>query len=74
MVITRVMTQGRSRHGVVTIPTTGTGSCPTGRFVRLLWQTYNRLCDAIREAEDRALSASVRMLARMAAEAGAVVP
>jgi hypothetical protein len=34
---------------------------------RMREETYLRLCDAIREAEDRALSASARMLARMAA-------
>jgi hypothetical protein len=34
-------------------------------------ETYLRLCSAIREAEDRALAASARMLARMAAATGA---
>jgi len=40
--------------------------------LRMRWPTYERLCDAIQEAEDRALSASARMLARMAT--GAVAP
>ena len=39
--------------------------------LRMRWPTYERLCDAIREAEDRALSASARLLARMGAESGA---
>ena len=34
---------------------------------RMRWPTYERLCNAIREAEDRALSASARLLARIAA-------
>ena len=37
------------------------------KSLRMRWPTYERLCDAIREAEDRALSASARMLARVAA-------
>ena len=41
---------------------------------RMRWQTYNRLCDAIQEAEDRALSASARLLARMAAPLASADP
>ncbi len=35
--------------------------------LRMRWPTYTRLCDAIREAEERALSFPPRMLARIAA-------
>lgn len=41
--------------------------------LRMREETYLRLCDAIREAEERALAASARLLARMAA-AGAAIP
>ena len=32
--------------------------------LRMRWPTYGRLCDTIREAEDRALSASARLASR----------
>jgi hypothetical protein len=37
--------------------------------LRMRWVTYERLCDAIREAEDRALAAPARRLARIVADA-----
>ncbi|CAA9280159.1 MAG: hypothetical protein AVDCRST_MAG04-3666 [uncultured Acetobacteraceae bacterium] len=47
----------------------GVGGPLPNKLLRVGWPTYERLCDAIREAEDRALSTSARTLARVGAGA-----